>query len=72
MVKFIAKCCGALLCCIAVTLSVAAFAAYYLYQVKDEGELYLEHAPGTSVILREADSGIAHIRGETFQSVAYA
>ena len=66
------KCLGATICAIALVLAIVSGLAFYLYQVVDEGELYLEHAKGTSVILREADTGIAHIRGENFPSVAYA
>ena len=66
------KCLGGMICTVTVILAAAVGVAYYLYQVVDEGDLYLEHAKGTSVILREADTGIAHIRGENFQSVAYA
>ncbi len=58
------KCLGATICAITLVLAIVSGLAFYLYQVVDEGELYLEHARGTAVILREADTGIAHIRGD--------
>ena len=66
------KCLSAMACIIAIALAIVLGVTYYLYQVVDEGELYLKHARGTSVILREADTGIAHIRGDNRASVAYA
>lgn len=49
----------------------AVYSAYYLYEVKTEGELVLDHAPGVVSILREADTQILHIVGEDMNSVAY-
>ena len=42
-----------------VTVVVAIFMAYFIYiiyEVKVEGELFLEHAPGKVTIVREADT----------------
>ena len=44
----------------------------WAYKLVDDGELYLPNAPGFAVITREQDTGIAHIRGDSFKSVAYA
>ena len=44
----------------------------WAYKVVDEGTLYLEKAPGTAAIVRETDTGIAHIRGDSYLSVVYA
>ena len=45
---------------------------FWLYQLKASGEVFLENTRGTAVITREPDSQIAHIRGDTIESVAYA
>ena len=37
----------------------------------DEGNLNMPNAPGTVAIVREQETGIAHIRGDSYKSVAY-
>ena len=44
----------------------------FAYKVQDEGELYLKNAPGVAAILREEETGIQHIRGDSELSVVYA
>jgi len=43
----------------------------WAYRVVEEGALYLPNAPGTVAIVREQETGIAHIRGDSYKSVAY-
>ena len=50
---------------------VALYLIYYVYEVKVEGELFLEHAPGKVSIIREADTQILHIKGDDWPSIAY-
>ena len=57
-----------------VTVVVAIFMTYFIYiiyEVKVEGELFLEHAPGKVTIVREADTQILHIKGDDWPSVSY-
>ena len=72
VIKLLCKCMGWLTCLTIVLVAVAIAGLYYAYQVVDQGTLTLPNAPGNAVIVREADSGIAHIRGDDFLSVAYA
>lgn len=54
-----------------VAAMAAIYAIYFLYEVKVEGELLLEHAPGKVTIVREADTSILHIRGDDWPSISY-
>lgn len=45
---------------------------FYLYQVVESGELVLDHAPGLVRLSREQDTKIIHIKGDDWESVAYA
>ena len=47
-------------------------AAYWLYEVFDQGELVLDNAPGVASIVREKDTMIMTIRGDSEESIAYA
>ena len=71
MVK-ISKCLGSI--CLVILVICASMGAFLMwaYQVVDDGELNLPNAPGNAVIVREKETGIAHIRGDSFRSVAYA
>ena len=44
---------------------------HWLYVVRDSGELILANAPGEVKITREADSQILHIKGDSWESIAY-
>lgn len=57
--------------CASIAVSMSIFGAFYLYEIKSSGELYLEHAPGTVKIVRESDTKIVHIFGEGTNSVNY-
>ena len=60
--------------CFGTALAAAASVAflYWAYQVEDQGTLHLEKVPGTATITREAETGVAHIRGDSWDSVYYA
>ena len=62
---------GSLAISLALVGLVTAFSLFYIYEVFESGSLVLEHAPGPVSITREADSQILHIRGDTWQSIAY-
>ena len=47
-------------------------AIFWLYDVKQEGELVLENAWGIATIAREEGSEIPHITGDSMNSVIYA
>ena len=47
-------------------------ATFFLYAVKQEGELRLENAWGVATITREEDTEIPHIKGENYNSMIYA
>merc|ERR1712048_570671 len=51
---------------------VGTIAIFYLYEVKQEGELTLSNAWGTATITREVETEIPHIRGDDFNSIIYA
>jgi len=72
MIKTVGKCLGVTTVVIAaLTIALGAF-LFYVYRVVDSGTLFLEKAPGTAAITREGDTGIAHIRGDSYLSVVYA
>jgi acyl-homoserine lactone acylase PvdQ len=48
------------------------FALFWLYDVKQEGELVLDNAWGEVTIAREEGSEIPHITGGSLNSVVYA
>lgn len=59
-------------CVIGILITMAAvFGLYYVYEVKVEGELVLDRAPGKVTIVREADSQILHISGDDWESTSY-
>lgn len=66
------QCVCGLICWLGVLTVLAGGLLWWAYQVVDEAELYLPNAPGTAAIVREKDTGIAHIRGDNMESVAYA
>ena len=70
--KGIGKCICTLLGLLVVLAAIAGFALFKAYQVIDEGELNMPNAPGVAAIVREEDTGIAHIRGDSYLSVVYA
>lgn len=45
---------------------------YYAYEVVESGELVLDNAPGIVSIIREKDTKVMTIRGDSEESVAYA
>lgn len=64
--------------CLCVTIvalifvAIAAFLSlFYFYQIKVEGELVLDRAPGKVKIIREADTKILKIKGENWSAVSY-
>lgn len=61
-----------LFCILSVVVAAAGAFLWFAYQVIDEGEFYLPNAPGNAAILRESDTGIPHIRGDSYLSVIYA
>ena len=63
---------GCLLGLICILLTAGYALLTYLYQVVDSGELLLPNAHGSSAIVRETETGIAHIRGATWESAVYA
>ena len=65
-------CCCHLLCWLSVIAAAGVALLFWAYGVQSEGELTLPNAPGKAVIVREQDSGIAHIRGDDWNSVVYA
>ena len=56
------------------TILAAAFTGFlfWAYSVKNEGTIYLPRASGSASITREDDTGIAHMRGSTFNDAVYA
>ena len=70
--KGIGKCLCTLIGLLALLAALAGIGLYFAYQVIDEGELNLPNAPGVAAIVREKDTGIAHIRGDSYLSVVYA
>lgn len=60
--------------CIAVTLAAIGgiIGLYWAYEVFESGELILDNAPGMASIIREKDTKIMTIRGDSAESVAYA
>ena len=68
----IVKCLSYLLCLVVLAVAIAVGAIIWAYQVVDEGDLYMPNAPGNCAITREQETGIAHIRGDSFDAVAYA
>ena len=66
--------------CIKITFLISIFVAliaiilaFTLYQVKSTGVLHLKNMRGKEAkIIREKDTMITHLRGETFESVTYA
>ena len=65
--------CGAGFVCAFVLVEVAFFAFLKLsFDIIDDGELFLPNAPGIAVIVREQENGIAHVRGDSHQSLVYA
>ena len=62
-------------CCISFVVLTLGFCAlqivYWLYDVKLDGILMLEKAPGEVAIIREADTKILHIRGDSWSSISY-
>ena len=72
MLRPIFKCLSWLTCLTVVLAAAGIGFLFFAYQVVDEGLLQLPNAPGNAVIVRESDSGIAHIRGDDYPSVAYA
>ena len=69
--KEIKKCCGSLVCLMLAIAVAGVIFLWWAYQVIEEGALYLPNAPGTVAIVREKETGIAHIRGDSYKSVAY-
>ena len=68
----IGKClCHSLFWLVAIAAGFAAF-LFWAYDVKSDGTLYLDNAPGNAAITRELDTGIAHIRGDTWNAAVYA
>ena len=65
------KCIGGCVFSILVICGLATAFLLWAYQVVDDGNIYLPNAPGTAAIVRERDSGVAHIRGDTWESVVY-
>ena len=59
------------LCTLILSVGIALLALTHLYQIKSSGEVFLENAPGKVSISRETDTGIIHVVGETWKSVAY-
>ena len=51
---------------------VSSIAIFWLYDVKQEGELVLENPWGVATITREEGSEIPHITGDSKNSVLYA
>ena len=41
------------------------------YRVVESGELVLPNAPGVVTIVRESDTKIMHIRGDSLESISY-
>ena len=66
---------GSILRCLCMSLTLCAgaalYAVYYIYEVFDKGELFLDKAPGVVSIVREADTQIMHIRGDSWASISY-
>lgn len=52
--------------------TVSFFSAFYLYQPKLSGTVYLPKAPAPATIRTEDATGIAHIQGDTLESTLYA
>ena len=50
---------------------LVSYALYWVYDVKVEGELVLDNAPGEVKITREADTQILHIKGDDWPSISY-
>ena len=48
------------------------FSLFYLYQVKEEGELRLKNVRGEAIIYTEKQTGLKHIKASDRESVAYA
>ena len=67
----LAKCLKIVFFITAITIVLVGLFALYGFQIKTEGTLYLENAWGNSVITREDDTQIIHVRGSTFNSMAY-
>lgn len=67
---------GSILRCLCMSLTLLAgmglYALYFVYEVFDKGQLFLDKAPGKVSIDREADTQILHIRGDSVQSISYA
>ena len=57
--------------CASIAVSLAIFAAFYVFEIKGSGDLYLDNAPGVVKIVRESDTKILHIFGEGSLSVNY-
>ena len=53
-------------------LGVGFVLLYISYIPFRDGQLYLKNAKGAATILREADSGIQHIKAETLEMVVFA
>ena len=49
----------------------AIYLAYYVYETIDSGEIFLPLAPSEVKIIREQDTQIIHIRGDSWPSIAY-
>jgi len=47
------------------------YALYFVYEVKVDGELVLDGAPGEVKITREADTQILHIKGDGWPAISY-
>lgn len=44
---------------------------FFLFEVKNSGELRLLHAPGNVALVREADTGIVHVQADDWEGISY-
>ena len=65
------KCVRVGIMAIILTAMAALFSIYYIYEIKVEGELVLDRAPGKVTIIREADTQILKIKGENWPAISY-
>ena len=56
----------------AATILAVYFAVKFLFAVKIEGTLHLRSSKGSATIIREPETLIPHIRGDSWESAVYA
>ena len=71
LLKYLCTCLKVTVCLLVLTVCISIPLLTRLYTIKSTGEVFLDNAPGPVSIMRETDTGIIHVKGKDWRSVAY-